>query len=225
MITCFGSCRVNKINNSNNIGNLINYTHTTKEALQMIKFLQNKINIPFPYNIYCFRTGIINKKEIKNNTNFQNLFNKSNIVIIEICSNKVYINNNYYLHHLSIDNRYGRYKNTPLKFRNNSNIYIQDYNEIYNDLKLIKEILKFKKIIIISHYNAKLNNNFLFRRNKLILMLKNICQKLNIYFINPRKDIFKNYKQNIIINKDLGHYTNLGISIFNNYITNYIKNI
>ena len=126
----------------------------------MIKFLQNKINIPFPYNIYCFRTGIINKQEIKNNEKFQNLFNKSNIVIIEICSNKVYINNNYYLHHLSIDNRYGRYK-IPLEFRNNSNIYIQDYNEIYNDLKLIKELLKSKKIIIISHYNYFLDFNIL----------------------------------------------------------------
>ena len=30
MISCFGSCRVNNIDNTNNIGKLINYTHTQK---------------------------------------------------------------------------------------------------------------------------------------------------------------------------------------------------
>ena len=35
-ITLFGSCRLNKIYNHNNLNNLINYSHSTKEVIQFI---------------------------------------------------------------------------------------------------------------------------------------------------------------------------------------------
>ena len=38
-ITLFGTCRLNKIKNHNNLNNLVNYTHSTKEVIQLINFL------------------------------------------------------------------------------------------------------------------------------------------------------------------------------------------
>jgi hypothetical protein len=34
-ITLFGTCRLNKIYNNNNLNNLINYSHSTKEVIQI----------------------------------------------------------------------------------------------------------------------------------------------------------------------------------------------
>ena len=59
-ITLFGTCRLNKIYNHNNLNNLINYSHSTKEVIQFIKFLKGELSIPKPYNKLCFRTGICN---------------------------------------------------------------------------------------------------------------------------------------------------------------------
>lgn len=33
LITLFGSCRINNILNNNNLNNLLNYTHSTKEVI------------------------------------------------------------------------------------------------------------------------------------------------------------------------------------------------
>ena len=53
-ITLFGSCRISLISSSNKLNKLINYTHSTKEVIQLIRFLKGELNIPSPYNIYCF---------------------------------------------------------------------------------------------------------------------------------------------------------------------------
>ena len=37
-ITLFGTCRINNINYNNNLNNLLNYSHSTKEVIQFIKF-------------------------------------------------------------------------------------------------------------------------------------------------------------------------------------------
>lgn len=45
-ITLFGSCRINHILNHNNLNNILNYTHSTKEVIQLIKFLKGGISYP-----------------------------------------------------------------------------------------------------------------------------------------------------------------------------------
>jgi hypothetical protein len=57
-ITLFGSCRIARICNNNNLNEEISYTHNTKEVIQLIKFLKGELEIQFPYNMLCFRTGI-----------------------------------------------------------------------------------------------------------------------------------------------------------------------
>jgi len=225
-ITTFGTCRIDGVIGNNNINNLISYVHSTKEIIQLIKFLKGEIIIDYPYNILCFRTAICNNQEIKYNNNYKQLFDNTDIFIIEICSKKLYIHNNYYLHHLCVDKRFKDYnKNTPDYIINNFTLQTQNDEEIINDIILIKKLIDNKKLLIITHYNSKdLNNNYFNDRNNLINLVEDTCYKNNIYFLNPT-NITKNYSQDIIMTNDLGHYTEFGKDIVLNYINDFIKKI
>ena len=223
-ITLFGTCRLNKIENHNNLNNLINYTHSTKEVIQMIKFLKGELLIPQPYNLLCFRTGIVDRKYINYDKMYTNIFIDTSIFVIEICSNKVYCHNGYYLHHLSVDKRYNYYQICPLEILNNHSVTKQSNEEIENDILEIRKLLYPKQIIIVSHYNSKINGEFFNSRNNLINLLNNVCKKNNIYFINPT-NVLSNFSQEEICEKDLGHYNDLGLCEFSNYVNNYIKQL
>jgi hypothetical protein len=113
-ITLFGTCRINGIKNNNNLNNLINYTHSTKEVLQQIKFLLGEKYFPSPFDKLCFRTGITKNSPILYNTTFNELFEKSTVCVIEICSDKKYMYDDFYLHHLCVDKRFSAsHRNTP----------------------------------------------------------------------------------------------------------------
>jgi hypothetical protein len=222
-ITLFGTCRLNRINNHNNLNNLINYCHSTKEVIQFIKFLKNELIIPQPYNKFCFRTGIMEKKFIDYNDYYNKLFNDTSIFIIEICSKKKYIHNNYYLHELSINKMYyDYYKNTPPEILNNTVVEKQSDEEIENDILEIQKMLYPKKIVIVSHYNSKMNGEYIKDRNHLINLLDNICKKYNIPFINPTVVLSNNYSQEQVMRNDLAHYTDFGLQEFTNYLNNYV---
>jgi hypothetical protein len=79
-----------------------------------------------------------------------------------------------------------------------------------------------KKIIIVSHYNSKLNDEYLSSRNNLIKLLNNICKKHNISFIDPT-NVLSNFTQQQVMKKDLGHYTKFGLNEFSNYMNNFIN--
>ena len=223
-ITLFGTCRLNGISNHNNLNNLINYSHSTKEVIQFIKFLKGELNIPRPYNKFCFRTAICENKFIDYNYNYNKLFVDTDIFIIEICSNKKYIHNNFYLHHLCVDKRFSGYnKNTPREVLDNYIIETQNDEEIENDILEIQHMLYPKKIIIVSHYNSKHNGKYINSRNNLINLLSTICKKYGIPFINP-SDALSNYTQEQVMSNDLGHYTDFGVSAFSNYANTFIKN-
>ena len=224
-ITIFGTCRLKEINNNNNLNNLISYTHSTKEVIQFIKFLNGELNIPIPYNKLCFRTAICDNKFIDYDDTYNKLFNETNIFIIEICSNKKYIHNNFYLHHLCVDKRFSEYNiNTPEEILNNFIVIKQSDEEIEADILEIQKLLYPRKIIIISHYNSKQNGEFINARNHLINLLNNICLKYDIPFINPTIAL-SNYSQEQVMQYNLGHYTDFGLNEFSNYINNYLKNL
>jgi hypothetical protein len=223
-ITLFGSCRINGITNNNNLNNLINYTHSTKEVLQQIQFLLGNISFPAPFNILCFRTGIVENKPILYNSKFNTLFNNSKVCVIEICSDKKYMHDNYYLHHLCVDKRTpSRHNNTPKNILDNFKCIKQTYTEIENDILEIKTLLEPRKIILVTHYNSKINNEYIESRNNLIIMLSEICEKYNIPIIKP-SEVLKDYIQEDVMTSDLGHYTSLGLSKFSEYINNYLNN-
>jgi hypothetical protein len=224
-ISLFGTCRLWGICGSNNLNNLINFCHSTKEIIQFINFLKGELIIPTPYNKLCFRTGIIENKFIDYDIMYNNLFNNTTIFILEICSKKLYIHNNFYLHHLCVDKRFSDNNvNTPSEILNNFIIKHQTDEEIENDILEIQKLLYPKKIVIVSHYNSKLNDKYIESRNDLINLLENICKKYDIYFINPTK-VLSNYTQDQVMIEDLGHYKTLGSNEFTNYTNNYLKSI
>ena len=224
-ITLFGTCRLNQISNHNSINNDINYCHSTKEVIQLIQFLKGELIITKPYNNLCFRTAICENKYIDYNDVYNKQFADTSIFIIEICSNKKYIHNNFYLHNLSVDIRYrGTNTRTPREILDNYVFETQSDEEIENDILEIQKILYPKKIIIVSHYNSKLNGEYLPTRNHLINLLDIICKKYNIHYINPT-NVLSNFTQAQVMQDDLGHYTDIGLNEFSHYMNNYIKEI
>ena len=138
-ITLFGTCRINNILN-NNLNNYLNYTHSTKEVIQLIKFLKGELVIPEPYNKLCFRTAITENKFIYYKDTYNKLFVDTDTFIIEICSSKKYTHNNFYLHHLCVDKRFSGFnKNTPIEILNNFIIEKQSDEEIENDILEIQK--------------------------------------------------------------------------------------
>ena len=209
--------------NNNNLNNCLNYTHSTKEVIQFIKFLKGELVIPEPYNKLCFRTAIIENKFIYYEDNYNKFFVDTDTFIIEICSSKKYTHNNFYLHHLCVDKRFHPYnKNTPKEILNNFIIENQSDEEIENDILEIQKMLYPKKIIIVSHYNVKKDGQYLNSRNHLINLLDNICKKYNITFINPTI-VLSSYSQEQVMTSDLGHYTKIGIEQFSKYMNNFLN--
>jgi len=222
-ITLFGSCRIDNIFNNNNLNNALNYSHSTKEVIQLIKFLKGELVIPEPYNKLCFRTAIMENKFINYKDNYNKLFVDTDTFIIEICSSKNYIHNNFYLHHLCVDKRFSSSNEvTPKEILNNFIIEKQSDEEIENDILEIQKMLYPKKIIIVSHYNVKKDGQYLNSRNHLINLLDNICKKYYITFINPTI-VLSSYSQEQVITSDLGHYTEIGKEQFTKYMNNFLN--
>ena len=229
-VTLFGTCRINNIANHTNLNNLINYSHSTKEVIQFIRFLKGELIIPIPYNKLCFRTALCENKYIDYNDAYNKLFIDSDIFVIEICSRKKYIHNGYYMHHLPFDKLWhemDNYKNThiidntPRDILENVTIEKQSDEEIENDILEIQKMLYPKKIIIVSHYNSKLNGEYIHPRNNLIQLLDTICKKYDIPFINPTL-VLSNYSQEEVMTSDLGHFTDLGMSEVSKYVNDYL---
>ena len=224
-VTLFGTCRLLKVHNSNNINELINYTHSTKEVIQQIKFMKGELDIPSPYNIYCFRTGISNRNGIKYTPLFKQLFDETNIFVIEICTRKNYKYNNFYLHHLCVDPRFDYYyKQTPATIKNNCIKVNQTNEEIEQDLLEIRDLLAPRKMIVVSHYNSKMNGEYIPARAELINFLEVITTKHKIPFVNPT-EVLKEYPQVTVMCGDLGHYFKIGEAKIGEHINKMIKEL
>ena len=86
---------------------------------------------------------------------------------------------------------------------------------------IIKE-LDNKPIIIVSHYCSYTRGN----RYELVCWLEEICNKYNIPFINPAKEL-KNYstEQLFIKEKVLSHYTPFGEQKIKEVYEKYLKTV
>lgn len=224
-VTIFGTCRFGKVHYNNNLNEMISYTHTTKEVLQFIHFLKGEIVIPPPYNTLCFRTAIDKSIGIHMDNHYKCKYDHSKVFIIELCSRKKYIHNNYILHHICVDKRMTIFNNnTPRHILDSYTIETQSDEEIENDILEIQKILYPRKVVIVSHYNSKLNGQYIESRNELVCLLEKICEKHGISFISPREALGQ-YSQEQVMSDNLGHYTEFGLCEFGKYMNNYIKTL
>jgi FkbM family methyltransferase len=225
-VTLFGTCRFDKIHYNTNLNNLVSYTHNTKEVLQFIHFLKGEINIPPPYNTLCFNPAIDNNGNgIHLNNHYKCKFNNTKVFIIEICSRKKYIHNNYFLHHICVDKRMTHFNNnTPQDILDSYTVETQSDEEIENDIVEIQTLLYPRKVVIVSHYNSKINGEYIESRNGLVCLLDKICEKHGISFVNPREALGQ-YTQEQVMSDNLSDYTEFGLCEFGKYMNNYINTL
>ena len=220
-ITILGSDRQEPIKEYLTLSSIqdnLNYPHYTKEILQEIRYLKYK-NIPNEFTKYCFRNGLLSncEKEISDSeyNNLKKEFDKTTFFLIEIGSRISYKWNNLYMHHIAEEEKYG--------FYDRNNIIKEELTdeEIEDDIIQIKNELYPKPFIIISHFSTYETG----KRYELIQLLKKICEKLSIPFLN-QSDVVKEHGINILVDEPvLAHYNEEGSKIIGNILFNKIKEV
>ena len=197
------SCRLGKLQHNTYTHSLI-HTHSTKEVLQYLSYLNNESNIPQNMERFIFR-GIFldNRKKVNKIAAKKELYQSKNI-IIEICSNKKYIVNNLYLHHLAARKK----KNNSPK-QHDCIMEYQDNTEIEKDILDIQTRLRDKNIIIVTHVLCSVAKG----RQDLIDTVSCICDKHNIKCFNPS---LYGLDQHMT---DSNHYNRTGLNLMAKKIT------
>ena len=234
MLTLLGSCRIidtvqvhphkgeaPPIHQQRTPIHRIDNPHCTKEIIQFIKFLNRDLDFPFPYSILCFRSGVQEGRQFRCEEIFNRSFLNSSAFVIEICSRKKYIHDKFYLHHLCVEDEFFRMK-TPVDVRDEHTIESQTDEEIEGDIMEIQKMLHPRKIVIVSHYNAKLNGKHIPARNDLINLLGTLCGKHDIPFVDPT-EVLSAFPQEQVMGSDLRHYTQEGKQEFSKYMSTYLK--
>lgn len=210
-ISLFGSCRINLIKN-NRINSVLGYAHSTKEIIQQINVLLGKVVLPEKIETFCFSTSIIGRKPLRISDKTIKAFNESIVCIVEICSSKTYVYDNYYLNHLAVDRRSAIYTiHTPKEIREGYKCVKMDSDEIERDILEIQRLIQPRRLICVTHFKAKLYGNFLSSRVWLIDLIVDLAKKHNIQLINP-SSVLAEYTQSEVILRDLAHYTQFGIA-------------
>jgi hypothetical protein len=95
----------------------------------------------------------------------------------------------------------------------------QTDEEIRQDLLELKAILSPRKMVLVSHYNAKLGEEYLASRNALMELLKGVCAENAIPFLDPT---LSEFSQEVMISPDLAHYTQFGMNEFTRKLNAFI---
>ena len=209
-----GSCRLNYLHfDSIKKIEYINspyYTHTTKEVIQLLEFLNGKKN-----NSVFINSFPKNYEKIINNN--KKLFKESDLVLIEISSIKELKDiNGFYYNAVELGRNY---KNHKIK------INMPSEKELYNDLLKIKELIK-KPVIFQGHINLNFKN-IGFIKNRVIIddILKRFDNSIILHEVFKNKNIKdvciykKNTNQKEI---DVNHLTVFGYELLYNYLCNIL---
>lgn len=223
IVTAFGSCRVTYVENNTKLSDMITYTHTTKEVIQLIHYIKGNLMLQPPYNKICFRAGILRGNPVQWNPIFRNLYERTDVFVVEVCSKKKYMHGGLCLHDLSVDKRFPDFnKGTPANILEEYKLVEQTDEEIRQDLLYLKELVAPKKLVVVSHYNAKLNGEYLPSRNALVQLLKGVCSEKAIPFFDPTQALSE-FPQDMVISADLSHYTQLGMNEMTNALNKIIN--
>lgn len=227
-----GSCKlVTTINNgrekiepihsmfNNFVGiNFLGKLHNTKQHIQFIKWINNEINLPLTIlqsflTSYSNLHGIENKNMIVSKKDkIKAAFYDCDYYIFEICSLKIYVKDNYQVQY---------------ELTNNFNQILQTETDLYNDLKIIREMIPNKKIIFQTHFRPNIIYNdpskIIHKREIIYNVVKDFCNKNEKSYL---------YDPSILLNKDHTlfdgdtHFNDKGhIASFNYIYDNFINNV
>lgn len=219
LVTPFGSCRVEHVAHTTQLNEKTSYTHCTKETIQLIKYLKGELKFDAPHDMYCLRKSIKNGKPLEYDPKFKELFDKTDVFVVEISSMKKYIHKDKYLTHMAVDKRLSDqdYKKTPQNIIDETEVILQSDQEIEEDILEIQRLLGSKPMIVVSHVNVTHRGDKLGKRDHLIKLLEQICKRRGIMFINPTV-LMTQFEQRDIIEPDLGHHLPIAKHVLYNHI-------
>jgi len=175
------SCRLGELVQPAPYHHLFHHTHNTKEFIQYINYIEGKVNIPHKLIKKVFRgvfIGEIKMHEIQKDILFKE-YSESKYVVLEICSQKIYQEDDTYIHHLAA----GAGDSSSKSELVSNNCQMQPQEDLNTDLQSIKSIIGDKKLLIVSHINP-----FNFEKRQLFIdQLECTCSDLNINFLNLSK--------------------------------------
>ena len=129
------------------------------------------------------------------------------------------------LHDISVDRRHPDLnRGTPQNILEEHTLEQQTDEEIRQDILEIRRSLFPKKMVVVSHYNARLQGEGLPSRDALIRLLKGVCAENAIPFLDPT-ELLGMFPQDIILTPDLSHYTNFGMTAFTVGLNNYVRGL
>jgi len=204
--------------------------HSTKEIIFFLENIDNIENIlnNNPYElINCIFGDIFEYTVIEDSKIFLKNINKNiNKIILEISSRKIMYYNNIPLNHYYSSLYYGNIAKYNLIFKTLTD------EEIEEDLCYIKKLCKniFNENIeihVIPHLNlkTKLDNDYIFERNNLVILLENLCNKYEIKIHNIGKFLENNgeyFLEDCM--PDSYHYDNNTFPIVKNFLIDKICN-
>jgi len=218
IVTILGSCRQDSIYNLENvtvttIKDEVSYPHYSNEIIEVIKFCKYG-HISSEETITVFRTPILKNKPIIFNSKLKQEFESTNVFIIEIASRKAYKLNKHFVHHILYDLKLFNKNKDKIQFIEESD------EEIEENILWIKKELN-RPIIIVCHISTYNKGT----RYELSKTLEQICNKHNIMFLNPVKELLKRgYDINTLVVKEeiLSHYNDLGHSVIKGVYKDYL---
>lgn len=187
------SCRYGQLVNPRPYHHQINHTHNTKDFIQYIQYVKGELDIPNDLESKIFREQCLRHRAGKpliriDQKKLLDEYSNSRNVISEICSQKITYEDGFIFHRLTT---------------NFTNFKIQTNEELYNDLKIMKQIASDKKLIVCTHINIEKFP----KRSLLIDTLSKYCKDLNILFLNASKLIHRHHTS------DINHLNNSGYKV------------
>lgn len=199
--------------------NFLGKLHNTKQHIQFIKFIQDKIIIPDNilskfltcYSDIKIENVIFQDKQTlyMNKDNINNNFNNCDLYIFEICSLKLYLNNNFQVQH---------------ELTTEYDTILQTAEDLYQDLIIIRNLIPVnKKILFQVHFRPNIiyNNNEIINNREIIYnVITDFCNNnKNSYIYDPSILLRKNTN---LFDGDT-HFNNMGyIENFNYIYDNFI---
>jgi len=159
-IALFGTCRIGSFRHHfdcTDFDEAVSYVHSTKEIIQLIKYITKQVEIPDSINRFCFRAGILSLQPVAYSDRFFSQFHEADLFVIEICARRKYLYQGYYLHHLAVDKRLHYYRDTPEKIMKDTLVQYQTQEEIEKDVSEIMDLVSPRKILLVSHINATID--------------------------------------------------------------------
>jgi hypothetical protein len=192
--------------------------------IQLLKFCKGELVLPELYRKICFRNGVYHNKPIEYDPKYKDIVEKSDLFVVEVCSRKKYVHNGYYLNYTAlITTPPDCTMNTPPEIHTETQATNETDEEIEKDLLEIREMIAPRPLLVVSHFNALVDEKVIPSRDLLIQSLTHICEKHKIPFVNPTL-VFSNYNQNDILD-GFNHYSQKGRRIITNYLNSKIDEL